>query len=119
MLIYLSPTNDTQHCMDVERLGGTAKVKVVLLSFGQKATVQDVVHLLSSPTCTGLVVPDDYGRHNELIEHVKFCAHHMGQPVQPITRYMAQQHPPTPAKTSVHASTTSAGVGSGLPAGVG
>lgn len=98
MHIYLSPLADEQHLNELRRIReAEANVQVLHLGFQHKTTVQQAVHQLSDPKCRGLLLPDDYRRHNDLIEHAKACAHHIGIPVEPLGRYLARRNSrPTP-----------------------
>lgn len=122
MVIYLTPDNDEVSEQDMRRMAPFT-VRRVVLSFRHQTSVQQAVHLLTGASCKGLVLPDDFHRHNELIEHCKACAHHAGIPVYPVTRYVAQEqqrNAPAPATASVHANAAAAGVGANLlPAAAG
>jgi hypothetical protein len=115
MVVYLTPAKDEVYEADMQRLA-PHDVQPVLLRLGRGYTVQQVVHLLSSRSCKALLLPDDYHRHNELIEHAKACAHHMDLPVMPLSRYVLK-NPPAPEKQNpVHANPDQTGAGRGLPA---
>lgn len=108
MDVYLSPQKDERYHSDMERLLGCRVVPIVL-SFKERFTVADAVSHLCAPDCRRLVLPDDYRRHNELIEHVKACAYHIGLEVVPLSRYLDKK--PAPVTASVHANAVAAGVG--------
>jgi hypothetical protein len=131
MVVYLSPQIDEAHMADLQRLSKydvqmvdefrpTVQVNrqmvVLVLGFRYATTVQQAVHLISHKSCKALLMPDDYHRHNDLIEHAKACAHHAGIPVMPLSRYLLK-NPPAPEKQNpVHANPDQTGAGRGLPA---
>jgi hypothetical protein len=121
MVIYLYPQTDEASAQDLERLKVQAVEPVNAIElhvYGYKS-VRQVVRKLANHGVRTLVLPDDYHRHTEPIEHVKACAHHMGIPVMPLTRYLTRTAP-APATASVHANAAAAGVGANaVPAGAG
>lgn len=108
MDIYLAPAKDEQFTHDLARMNGRV-IGCFVLSMGKGPSVQHVVHRLTTPGEHRLVVPDDFHRHTELIEHVKACAYHVGAEVMPLTRYLERTAPP--ASAPVHAMPEDAGVG--------
>ena len=109
MVIYLTPALDEQYAADKARMQGhTVSVMVLPMNAPRMALlVQRTVHLLSGRGYKMLIVPDDYHRHNDLIEHVKSCARHMSIPVWPLTKYLLETTPP--ASAPVHAKPEAAG----------
>lgn len=113
--IYITPQRDEITDQDLARMAHLP-VDCIVLAYREKTSVQQAVHMLSHRSVKLLLLPDDYHRHNELIEHTKACAYHMGIEVQPVTRYITK-YPPAPAQHHpVHASSETAGVGGGIPA---
>lgn len=113
MVIYLSPAADAAHTKDLVRLEGAAHLSCIVLNDLQK--VRMAVHLLSSALTRTLLLPDDYHRHNEAIEHVKACALHMGVQMMPVSRYLTTMPAPRPGQHDLGgAIQTSSGAGCGL-----
>jgi hypothetical protein len=116
MVIYLTPQLDEATALDTQRLTQQrADVHVLILREERTVTVRHAVHMASGRHCEGLLVPDDTERHNELIEHAKACAHHMGVPVMPLSRYLTTMPAPGPGQQQApgSANTTRTGVGCG------
>ncbi len=106
MDIYVAPYQDEQYMLDLERLKGR-DVRCCVMRLGHGPSVQYLVHALTKEGANRLVLPDDFHRHNELIEHVKCCAYHAGVEVMPLTRYLDKTTPP--ASAPVHAKPEAAG----------
>lgn len=114
--IYITPALDERTELDRQRMAHLPEVGIIVVNFQEGISVQDAVRPLAARCCTTLLLPDDYHRHNELIEHVKACAYHMGMEVMPVNRYVTK-YPPAPDQTTpVHANPEPTGAGRGLPA---
>lgn len=111
MVIFLTPAQDEVFDLERKRMAGHT-VSVFVMDqerlIAQARQLRQALHMLTSRANITLVLPDDYHRHNELIERVKQCAIQAGIPVMPLTRYL-RNAPPAPAP--VHAQPEGAGVG--------
>lgn len=101
--IFLSPLKDPILEKDLGRIGLRGWIEPLVLGYQYAMSVRQVVRKLTHPQMEMLLLPDDPTRHNELIEHVKACALHIGLPVLPLGRYLNDPGPAhPPASTTIH-----------------
>ncbi|HRH68922.1 MAG TPA: hypothetical protein PLB89_05385 [Flavobacteriales bacterium] len=102
MYVYLTPRLDDLYEADRVRMGAIAhRVNVFVLAAGSTTTLARVVRALTENECKGLILPDDYRRHNELIEHAKAIAKHLGFVPVPLTHHLAKQQTKPVAASAV------------------
>lgn len=94
--VYVGPVLDEQHTRDTDALKSYP-----VLCFRMDGEPHDLVldvrravRVLTNERAAGLLLPDDFRRHTKDIERVKACAHQMGLPVMPVTRFLHDQTTP-------------------------
>lgn len=99
MRVYMVPRNDLATANDVEACKRFAEsdIKVAVVNELTYPDIRPIVGLLALPACKGLLMPDDYHRHNPLMDTVKLTARLMKLEVLPLRVFLKKQTQPVAA----------------------